>query len=157
MSDADGSIPAGEMPKILAPVLSGQVDVCIGSRHMEDSSANVSPPPWRRIWSEISNLVVRATLLPGIKDTQCGFKAFSGEAAEAVFSQAQIDGWAFDLEALSLARRFGFLIKEVGVHWSDDKRSRVDPAQDFLRVVREWSRIRRNLRHGVYCFAESEL
>ena len=155
MCDADGSIPASEMPKLLEPILSGQVDVAIGSRYVKGSSTENNPPAWRHLWSRFANMVVRATLLPGVKDTQCGFKAFSARAAEAVFSQARINGWAFDLEVLSLVRRYGYALTEVAINWSDDSRSRVEPVQDFLRVVRDWAKIYRNLHSGVYTFAEN--
>jgi dolichyl-phosphate beta-glucosyltransferase len=107
-------------------------------------------PWWRRAWSRVANQIIQRSLVDGIRDTQCGFKAFSAAAASEVFSRARIDGWAFDLEALALARRLGFDIAEVGVVWADDPRSRIDPVRDLVKVIREWIAIRRNLRRGVY-------
>ncbi|HEX8112539.1 MAG TPA: hypothetical protein VF516_32635, partial [Kofleriaceae bacterium] len=72
------------------------------------------------------------------------------EAARALFGLGRIDGWAFDLEILALARRTGFAIAEVGVEWTDDRRSRVHPLQDMWKVMRETLTIRKNLRRGVY-------
>jgi hypothetical protein len=102
------------------------------------------------LWSRLANKVIQRSLVAGIRDTQCGFKAFSAEAAEAVFSRATIDGWSFDLEILALASRLGYSIQEYGVTWSDDERSRVSPIRDFLRVVREFLTIRGNFRRNHY-------
>jgi dolichyl-phosphate beta-glucosyltransferase len=66
-----------------------------------------------------------------VRDTQCGFKAFTAEAARDLFQRARIDGWAFDLEILALARRRGYAIREVGVEWIDDRRSRINPLSDM--------------------------
>jgi dolichyl-phosphate beta-glucosyltransferase len=85
-----------------------------------------------------------------VRDTQCGFKAFTAEAARDLFRVARIDGWAFDLEVLALAKRRGFDIAEVGVEWKDDNRSRVSPLKDMVNVCREALTIRRNLKAGVY-------
>jgi dolichyl-phosphate beta-glucosyltransferase len=85
-----------------------------------------------------------------VRDTQCGFKAFTAEAARDLFRRGRIDGWAFDLEILALARRRDFAIDEVGVEWKDDERSRVNPFTDFWKVIREALTIRRNLARGVY-------
>jgi len=109
------------------------------------------PQPWYRVaWSRLANRVIQRSLVPGVRDTQCGFKAFTAAAADALFGAARIDGWAFDLEILALARRAGFAIAEIGVAWSDDRRSRVNPVKDLWKVVREALTIRRNLRRGVY-------
>jgi dolichyl-phosphate beta-glucosyltransferase len=94
--------------------------------------------------------VIQRSLVPGISDTQCGFKAFTAEAARELFGKSRIDGWAFDLEILALARRRGYAIAEVGVTWVDDGRSRVNPLKDMWKVVSEAWTIRRNLRSGVY-------
>jgi dolichyl-phosphate beta-glucosyltransferase len=96
------------------------------------------------------NWFIQRTVVRGVVDTQCGFKAFSAEAAEATFSRATVDGWAFDLEILALADRMSFAIDEVPVMWTDDENSRVNPVRDFVGVVREWMAIRRNLRRDVY-------
>jgi dolichyl-phosphate beta-glucosyltransferase len=150
MCDADGSIPASEIATVVGPVARGEVDIAIGSRYAAGAAVAVSQPLWRRAWSRVVNRVVRRTLTPGIADTQCGFKAFSAAAAVAIFRRAVIDGWSFDLEALALARRLGFTVSEQAVSWTDDERSRVRPVRDFVNVVREWLRIRRNFERGVY-------
>jgi len=143
MTDADGSTPADQIPKLINPIRMGETDVAIGSRYTDDANNERKQPFYRRWWSRVANRVVQATLVPGIRDTQCGFKAFSAVAARSVFRLTRIDGWAFDLEALALGI-------EVGVKWADDPRSRISPVSDALRVIRELISIRLNLRRGVY-------
>jgi len=150
MSDADGSMPPEQLPRLLAPILAGRAEIAIGSRYAEGAHASVKQPWYRVAWSRLANRVIQRSLVPGVRDTQCGFKAFTAEAARALFGVGRIDGWAFDLEILALARRTGFAIAEVGVEWIDDRRSRVNPLQDMWKVVREALIIRRNLRRGVY-------
>ena len=150
MCDADGSMPAEEMPKLIAPIFSGQADIAIGSRYAAGATTTASQPAWRVAWSRLANRIVQRSLVAGIHDTQCGFKAFSASAAEATFSRATIDGWAFDLEVLALAAKLGFSIKEYGVVWTDDERSRVSPVRDFLKVASEFLTIRWNFKRGRY-------
>ncbi len=150
MCDADGSIPADEIPTVVNPIRLGQTDIAIGSRYSDGASFARRQPWYRRAWSRLANRVVQRTLVGGIRDTQCGFKAFTAEAAGEVFTRTLIDGWAFDLEALALARRMGLVVTEHGVSWSDDPRSKINPIRDAIKVVRELLVIRANLRHGVY-------
>ena len=150
MCDADGSMPPDELPKLLAPIATGNVEIAIGSRYAKGAAANTSQPRWRVAWSRLCNRVIQRTLVPGVLDTQCGFKAFTAQAARDLFGRGRIDGWAFDLEVLALARRRGWGIAEVGVSWTDDRRSRVNPLKDLWKVIRELLTIRRNLRTGVY-------
>jgi glycosyltransferase involved in cell wall biosynthesis len=150
MSDADGSMSPDQLPRLLAPILAGTAEVSIGSRYAEGARSNIEQPRYRVMWSRLANLMVQRSLVPGVRDTQCGFKAFTAEVACDLFGRGQIDGWAFDLEILALARRAGYAIAEVGVEWTDDRRSRVNPLVDLWKVVREAMTIRKNLRHGVY-------
>jgi glycosyltransferase involved in cell wall biosynthesis len=150
MYDADGAIAPIELPRIVNPVLLGEVDVAIGSRRALGASVADKPPWYRTAWSRMSNKVVRWTLVPGIRDTQCGFKAFSAAAAVELFSRGRIDRWSFDMEILALARMLGRSILQVPVSWSDDPRSRINPMRDAIRGFRELVAIRRNLRHQVY-------
>jgi glycosyltransferase involved in cell wall biosynthesis len=150
MWDADSSMPPEELPKLLAPVVIGDVEIAIGSRYAEGSPAAESQPLYRRVWSRLCNKVVQRALVPGVRDTQCGFKAFTAASAIDLFSRATIDGWAFDLEILALARRRCYGIAEIAVTWIDDKRSKVSPLKDLWKVIREAVTIRRNLRRGIY-------
>ncbi len=149
MCDADGSMPAAELPRLLGPLLRGEADLVIGSRYVE--GADVLPQPaWRRAWSRLCNAFAQRRLVPGIRDIHSGYKAFTGAAAERLFGQARLDGWAFDLEVLALAIRSGLRVEEVGITWRDDAESKVDPVRDLGRVLRETRRLERNLARGVY-------
>jgi glycosyltransferase involved in cell wall biosynthesis len=150
MCDADGSMPPEELPKLLAKIATGNVEIAIGSRYADGAAPNTSQPRWRVLWSRLCNKVIQRYLVPGVRDTQCGFKAFTADAARDLFGRARIDGWAFDLEVLALARRRGWGIAEVGVTWTDDRRSRVNPLRDLWKVIKEALTIRRNLKSGVY-------
>jgi dolichyl-phosphate beta-glucosyltransferase len=144
LCDADGSTPAHQLPRLLDPIQGGRAAVAIGSRYVAGASPS-RQPWWRRAWSRLCNLVVQAVLVPGVRDTQCGFKAFSADAARELFARATVDGWAFDVEVLALARQLGFAIVEVGVQWTDDGRSRVRPLRDAWAVIGEAAAIRRRL------------
>ncbi|HEX5064173.1 MAG TPA: dolichyl-phosphate beta-glucosyltransferase [Kofleriaceae bacterium] len=150
MCDADGSMPPEELPKLLAPIVACTAEIAIGSRYVEGAKTDKKQPFYRVLWSRLCNRVIQKSLVPGVRDTQCGFKAFTAEAARDLFRYGRIDGWAFDLEILALARRRGFSIAEVGVEWMDDGRSRVNPLKDMWKVIKEALTIRRNLRRGVY-------
>jgi len=149
MWDADCSMPPEELPRLLAPILDRRAEIAIGSRYAE-GARTVKQPRYRVLWSRLCNRFIQRWLVPRVLDTQCGFKAFTSDAALNLFGSATIDGWAFDLEILALARRRGFAIDEVGVEWKDDGRSRVNPFTDFWKVIREAVTIRRNLARGVY-------
>jgi dolichyl-phosphate beta-glucosyltransferase len=150
MCDADGSMPATELPKLLSPIVNCRAEVSIGSRYAPGASSDVKQPLYRRLWSRLCNRVIQRALVPGVQDTQCGFKAFTAEAARDLFGRGRTDGWAFDLEILALAKRRGYLVEEVGVYWQDDARSKVNPIKDAVKVIREAVTIRRNLQRGVY-------
>ena len=153
MCDADCSMPPEQLPRLLAPIVACKAEIAIGSRYAEGARTDVKQPLYRVLWSRLANRVIQRSLVPGVRDTQCGFKAFTAEAARDLFGRGRIDGWAFDLEILALARRRGFAIAEIGVEWSDDGRSRVNPLKDMWKVIREALTIRRNLRKGVYNMA----
>lgn len=157
MCDADCSMPPEQLPRLLAPLVACKAEIAIGSRYAEGAKTDVKQPIYRVLWSRLCNKVIQRSLVPGIRDTQCGFKAFTAEAARDLFKRGKIDGWAFDLEILALARRRGFAIEEVGVEWKDDNRSRVNPLKDMWKVIREALTIRKNLKRGVYNQVSAEL
>lgn len=150
MCDADGSMPPEQLPRLLEPIVSCRAEISIGSRYADGAKTDKKQPFYRVMWSRLCNKVIQRSLVPGVRDTQCGFKAFTAEAARDLFKVARIDGWAFDLEILALAKRRAFIVEEVGVEWADDGRSRVNPLSDMYKVIREALTIRRNLKAGVY-------
>jgi dolichyl-phosphate beta-glucosyltransferase len=150
MCDADCSMPPEQLPRLLAPIIACKAQIAIGSRYAEGAKTDIKQPFYRVLWSRLANKVIQRSLVPGIRDTQCGFKAFTAEVARDLFRRAKIDGWAFDLEILALARRRGYDIAEIGVEWMDDNRSRINPLKDMWKVIKEAMIIRKNLKGGVY-------
>ena len=110
----------------------------------------VKQPLARRVAGRAFRLLVSVLAFPGIKDTQCGFKLFRDDAAEAIFSRQRIERFSFDVEALFLARKLGYRITEVPVEWHDDRQSKVHPVRDAYRMFRDVVRIRWNALRGVY-------
>jgi dolichyl-phosphate beta-glucosyltransferase len=124
MTDADLSTPIEDLASLEAALARGY-DVAIGSRAVAGARIEVRQPAYREAMGRLFNLLVQALLLPGLSDTQCGFKLFTAEAAEAAFSVCRLDGFSFDVEALYAARRRGLRIAEVPVVWRNDAATRV--------------------------------
>jgi dolichyl-phosphate beta-glucosyltransferase len=124
MTDADLSTPIEELSRLEAEIDRG-FDVAIGSRAVPGARIEVHQPAYREAMGRLFNVLVQALLLPGVADTQCGFKLFTAEAAEAAFSPARLAGFSFDVEALYVARRRGLRIAEVPVRWRNDAATRV--------------------------------
>lgn len=135
-TDADNSTSIDHFDAML-PLFREVAGVVIGDRALKGSKLDPPEPIWRQIIGKGLNLIVQIFLLPGIWDTQCGFKAFTDEAAEAVFTQSRIGGWGFDVEILALAKKFGYHIREIPVHWVNDARSTVkwSAGLQFLRDI----------------------
>ncbi len=149
--DADGSTPITEFDTFV-PLFSNGANIVIGSRYLKDSTI-IHKQPWYRIMiGRIGNLLIQALLLDSIKDTQCGFKAFTHSSAKSLFGSSTIDRWGFDMEILALAQHMGYSIKEVPVQWHDSetRKSRFRPIKDAHRTFRELLRIKWNLITGVY-------
>lgn len=147
VSDADFSTPIGEWDKLAA----ARAPVAIGSRAIDESLVKERQPFYRVAMGKLFNLLVRLAAVPGIHDTQCGFKLFSREAARAIFSRATVDRFAWDVEALLLARKLGYPIAEVPVLWFDSPDSRVTllhGAQAYLDVLRIRFRVSRRLNQS---------
>lgn len=123
-TDADMSTPIEELAKFW-PYTDEGFDVVIGSRGLPDSELAVRQPKSREFVGRVFNTIVQTFLVPGLSDTQCGFKLFSAAAAEAVFPRQTLHGFAFDVEVLMLAHRAGFKIKEAPVKWVNDPGSKV--------------------------------
>jgi dolichyl-phosphate beta-glucosyltransferase len=148
MTDADLSTPIEELDGLCARMDEGH-DVVIGSRALPGSRIEVRQPWYRENMGRFFNLFVRALAVPGVTDTQCGFKLFSGAAARDVFSAARLDGFSFDVEVLFLARRKGYRIAEVPVIWRNDAATRVSLLRGFLAFP-DLLRIRANDWRGRY-------
>lgn len=116
--DADNAAPIAEIEKFW-PAFSEGYQVVIGSRYLDKRTVKRAQPLYRIILSRLSNDLIQLLLLPGIKDTQLGFKAFTRAAAQNIFSRTTIWRWGFDMEVLALARSGGYKIKEVPVVWTE--------------------------------------
>ncbi len=147
-TDADNSTSVDQFQKMI-PHFEEGYDIVIGSRAIRGAKLDPAEPWYRQLPGKLGNLVIQILLLPGLWDTQCGFKAFSAEAAERIFSLSKIKGWAFDVEVLSLAKYLGYRIKEVPVHWVNDARSNVK-ASSYVFFLIETFKIRWWLWRGVY-------
>jgi len=148
-SDADLSSPIEEAPKLLAAIEQG-ADIAIGSRWMQSELQTQRQPLYRQLFGRIFNLMLRLILGLQFKDTQCGFKAFSRRAAQAIFSQQKIERWGFDPELLYLAKKYGFKVVEVPVAWAHSAGTRISPLRDGTRMLVEMLKIRWNALTGKY-------
>ena len=143
-TDADFSTPIKEIEKVIPLIESGEADVVIGSRAAQHRELVKKHQPWyREMMGRFFNLLVQAFVFRGFKDTQCGFKGFSAKSAEYIFPLQQIKGFSFDVEALYLANRAGFKIKEVAIEWYNDERSTVGALSDSSRMFLELLRIKK--------------
>lgn len=146
MCDADLSAPIEELDKLLRWLDRGY-DVAIGSRDLPDSRLDPPQPLARRLMAWTFRAIRRRLLLPGLKDTQCGFKCFRRDVARRIFSRQTVDGWLFDCEVLGIAERLGYRIREVGVVWRNDPDSRVNAFRETLSALPTLLTIRRRLKN----------
>ncbi|MFN2189897.1 MAG: dolichyl-phosphate beta-glucosyltransferase [Candidatus Promineifilaceae bacterium] len=148
MADADLSMPIEEVSKFLPPALSNY-DVAIASREVE-GAVRFHEPGYRHLMGRVFNLVVKLFAVPGFQDTQAGFKCFKREAALQILDMQTIDGWAFDVELLFIARKQGFKIVEVPINWYYRANSRINPIGDAIDMFREVIGIRIKGWRGTY-------
>lgn len=145
-ADADNSTPPRYFDDMV-PLFARGYDVVISSRDPKDApgaSRDVKEPWYREFLANLGNLVIQTFGVWGVWDTQNGFKAFTAKAAQGIFSRSRIHGWAFDIEVLALARRLGYPIGIIPVHWRHDPDSRLTIGV-YLEVLLDVFRIRWNL------------
>lgn len=140
ITDADLSTPISEFDRLLQELRRG-ADIAIGSRGLSSSQLVVRQPIFRELSGRAFNLLVRTLLLPGIWDTQCGFKLMRGSTARGLFRECRIDGFAYDVELLAFAVRAGCRVAEVPVSWAHNADSRVSVGRDALGMFRDLLRI----------------
>ncbi len=141
-SDADLATPIEEVEKLLAKLNEGY-EIAIGSRDVAGSELIKRQSLAREFGGKSFNKLVQMLAVPGIHDTQCGFKLFTRPAALSIFGRAQVDHFAFDVEVLYLAMRvFGYRIAEVPVRWQHIEGSKVRFARDAYRMLKTVFRIR---------------
>jgi dolichyl-phosphate beta-glucosyltransferase len=141
VTDADLSTPIEELDKLRAELRKG-AGVAIGSRALKESRVEVSQPIYRVLMGKAFNLLVQVVLLPGIWDTQCGFKLFRADVAHDAFAALTTDGFGYDPEVLYRAKRRGVRIAEVPVVWRNSAPTKVSPIKSSLDMFRHVLRIR---------------
>lgn len=140
--DADLATPIEEVEKLLAKLDQGY-DIAIGSRDVKGSELIKRQSFVREMGGKFFNFLVQAIAVPGIHDTQCGFKLFTQSAAQSIFRRCQVDHFAFDVEVLYLAIRFfGMRVAEVPVRWQHMEGSKVRFLRDAFRMLKTLFRIR---------------
>ena len=147
-ADADFSMPVSEINRFLPPALP-DCDIVIASRETP-GAVRYNEPFRRHLSGRIFNALIRLVVLPGLDDTQCGFKCFRARVAEEIFPRQTMPGWSFDVELLYIARRKGYRIKEVGIPWYFNPETKVSLVRDSLRMASDLFAIRRNARRGLY-------
>ena len=145
--DADNSTKINEVEKMIP--LFEKYDVVIASIAVKGAKVVHSEKSFKRIFGQMGNLFIQLMLVPGVKDTQRGFKVFSANAAEDIFKRLTLDRWGFDFEALAVARKLGYEIKEVPINWKNDPKSLVTLGA-YIKTLLEVVKVRINLWRGIY-------
>lgn len=146
-ADADNKVPISEFEKI-EPWLQNGYEIVIGSRGLDSSRIERKQPWYRRAGARGFYYFMHAVVgMPGIEDTQCGFKFFHQAVAKDLFSRQRIDGYMFDIEVLALAQRLGYRVKEVPIRWHDDADSRLQLVTGNIRNVIDIFKIRHHCRN----------
>lgn len=146
--DADNSTSIDHVEKFF-PLIQQGFDVVIGSRDIAGADISTHQPKWKELLGDLGNIWIQLWAVPGIKDTQTGFKMFTKKASKDVFPFLTIDKWGFDVEALAVARIKGYKISEQPVRWINDPNSKVSPSA-YLQVLKEVVQVRLNLLRGIY-------
>lgn len=150
-TDADNSTDIAHLEKIIPKFKEG-FDVVIGSRDPKDAvgaTQAIAQAGYKRLLGNMGNLFIQLLVLPGIWDTQAGFKGFSAEASQKIFSKTKINKWGFDVEALALARNFGYKIGIIPIYWENDAESHVK-LSGYIGALLETVKVRWNLWVGKY-------
>ncbi len=148
MCDVDFSMPVGEINRFLPPVLQGY-DVAIASREAHGAE-RIGEPYYRHFVGRIYNGLIRLLALPGLQDTQCGFKCFRGLVAKDLFRRQTRTGWSFDVEILFIARLLGYKVVEIPISWYFNPQSKISVVRDSFKMGIDILTIRLNALRGVY-------
>jgi dolichyl-phosphate beta-glucosyltransferase len=148
MCDADLSMPVEELVKFIPPKLQ-DFDIAIASREAK-GAVRYNEPSYRHWGGRGINFLIQTLILPGLNDTQCGFKCFRARVAEDVFHRQTLLGWSFDIELLYIARRHGYRITEIPIHWYHFSDSKVSALRDAVKRIQDIFCIHANARRGLY-------
>jgi glycosyltransferase involved in cell wall biosynthesis len=147
IADADFSMPVQEINQFLPPAC--RCDIAIASREAP-GAIRYGEPSYRHFTGRVFNFFIRSFALPGLQDTQCGFKCFRSDVAKDIFRFQTLTGWSFDVELLVIARRRGYTITEIGIPWTFTSGSKVNILRDSGRMFLDLLIIHRNASRGVY-------
>jgi dolichyl-phosphate beta-glucosyltransferase len=164
MADMDLAAPMEELKKLSVWVKDQNFDIAIASREGV-GSRRVGEPFYRHLMGRVFNILIQIIALPGITDSQCGFKLFKGSVAKEIFKRLSIYGeesvdidkpyvGAWDVEVLYLARKLGYTIKQVPVTWTFVKTTRVSPIRDSFKMAWDVLMVRINDMRGKYRSAQ---
>ncbi len=148
MCDADLSMPVEEIVKFIPPALDG-IDIAIASREAK-GAVRYNEPAYRHLGGRGINFLIQLLILPGLNDTQCGFKCFRANVAERLFNKQTLPGWSFDIEVLYIARQYGYHTYEIPIHWYHDAETKVRALPDAIRMFQDIFRIHANAWRGAY-------
>jgi dolichyl-phosphate beta-glucosyltransferase len=129
-------------------------DIVIGSRKKQGARIEKRQARYKELAGSFGNLLIRWLAVPGIEDTQAGFKLFSAHAAEELFSRQTIERWGYDIELLAIAGQLGFRVREIPIVWINAPGSKVR-LNSYFEVLAEVLHVRRNLKSGVYLRSHS--
>jgi dolichyl-phosphate beta-glucosyltransferase len=148
MADADLSMPIAQVSRFVPPQLEN-ADIAIASREVK-GARRIDEPEFRHFVGRVFNALVQLLVLPGIQDSQCGFKCFTAEAAAQIFPLQTEKGWSFDVELLAIAREKGLKIVAVPIDWTYSAGSRMNVFKEAFKMAGDLLRIRRKRRVGTY-------
>lgn len=148
MCDADLSMPISEVNRFLPPDL-GDFDIAIGSREAP-GAVRYDEPQYRHLGGRAVNTMIRLLALPGLHDTQCGFKCFRAPVAEELFRAQTLVGWAFDIELLYMARAHNYRVVEIPIPWYFNPESKLNVVQDAVKMGVDICTIHYNAWRGIY-------
>ncbi len=148
MCDADLSMPIEEISRFLPPEIA-KPSIVIASREAK-GAVRYDESNYRHIGGRLVNYLIQIFALPGLNDTQCGFKLFEENVAKDLFENQRIMGWSFDIELLYLAKKRGYTVLELPIPWYFSPDSKVNPIKDSLQIFVDIFKIRNNYRKGYY-------
>jgi len=148
-TDMDGATPINMLDRFIPKFQQG-ADIVIGSRDLKGSEIRIHQPKWKELAGDLGNILIQAgTGLWGIKDTQCGFKAFTEKAVIEIIPRTTVERWGLDFEILALAKKLGFKLEEVPVEWLDRGESLVG-ISGYFSTLKDLFKVRWNIIKGVY-------
>lgn len=142
LSDADLSTPIEEIEKLL-PALDEIYDIAIGSRGLKNSQIKKHQPFYREFMGKMFNKLIKLFVFNDFTDTQCGFKLFKNNVAYDIFTRQKLNGFAFDVEAIYIAKKLGYKIKEIPIIWIDSPNSHVGIATDSIKMFMDLLKIKK--------------